>query len=127
LVSGQTIALSGNYDDGAIDRLQELEQLPIALLRRHADVYQRQAQRQSGAAGQIRLDETRPGGRDFARDFGIAVSGQVGKNDLGVRFPWPAYFEEIDAAGASRRGTGLGDFRSQQGINDAGFADVGAA
>jgi hypothetical protein len=38
-----------------------------------------------------------------------------------------ANLEKIDAARAARRVTGTGEFGAEEGIDDAGFADVGAA
>src|SRR6202020_961253 len=54
-------------------------------------------------------------------------SGQIGENYFRARPSGPAHFEKVNAAGASRRGTGAGEFGFDQRIDDAGLADVRTA
>src|SRR5208283_6078103 len=104
-----------------------MQQLPVAVLRRYVDVYQRHAQGQRRTVIEIRLDKLWPLLRDFTRNLGVPVARQVGENQLGTRFPRPAHGKEIDAAGTAGSGAGTGDLRADERIDDAGFADVGAA
>jgi len=54
----------------------------------------------------------------------VAVTRQVGEDDFRLRPSRPAYFEEVNAARASRRRTGAGDLVADQGVDHAGFAHI---
>ena len=65
--------------------------------------------------------------RNLAGNFGVTVPREVGKDQFGLGLAGLTYFEEVDAASAPRRGTSASDLRTDQGIDKAGLAHVGAA
>src|SRR5580704_14282911 len=60
LVVGEPVTLGGDDQMRAPACTQEVDELFVVLLRRHADVYQRQAKRQSWTLVEIRIDESGP-------------------------------------------------------------------
>ncbi len=123
-IAGKFVRLGPHDQSLSPGGIEKRKQLFVIFLRRHIDIHQRQAQRQSLSLLQVRLDERRPTGSDFFRDLGIAVSRQISENQLWLRFSRPAYFEKIDRARASGSGTCLRNFCPQQRIDYAGFPHV---
>src|SRR5579872_2002882 len=101
--------------------------MPVAILRRNVDVNQRQTEGKRGPVVEVRLDKFGPLRRDFAGKLSVAITGQVGENDLWARLSRPAHLEEIDAAGAAGSRTGACQLGFDERVNDAGLAHVGAA
>lgn len=127
LIVGEAIAFSSDDKKIAARGIKEIQELAIAILRRNIDVDQRHAQSQCGALMEIRLDKLRPLLRDFAREFGVAVAREVGKDEFRLRLARPAHFKKIDAAGAPGSGAGAGYFGANQRVNHTGFADIRTA
>lgn len=126
LILGYAITFGGDDAEGPSRTAQKTEQFAVVFLRRNADIDECKAEGQRWALFQIGADKAFPFLRYFARDPRIAVSGEVGKNHFGLRFSCPADFKKIDGLRTAGSGTGAGDFGAHQGIDDAGFADVGA-
>src|SRR5580692_9320013 len=127
LIVRKAVAFGGDKQDLASGGAQEIEQLPIALLRGNVDVDQRDAESQRRPLVQVRLDELRPLLRDLTRDLGVTVSWKIGEDQLGARLSRPADFEEIDAAGAPGSGAGAGELGTDKRINHARLSDVRAS
>lgn len=88
--------------------LQELDELHVRLLRRNIAVDQAEAECESGALAEIRLNEGGPLSRDRFGDFSVAVAGKIREVHLGLlAVGRVGDGEEIDGASASGRG---GDF-----------------
>src|SRR6202007_3457520 len=98
----------GHDEELAAQRIEEVEELAVARLRWDIRIDQRDTQSQGRALGKIRFDEAGPILRDFAGDLGVAVTGEVGENQLRLRLPGPANLKKVDAAGAPRSRTGAG-------------------
>src|SRR5579862_8545404 len=127
LIVGETVALGADQQKVAPAGGQEVQELAIVLLRRNVHIDQSNAEGESWALMEVRLYKLWPLLRNFARNFGVTVAREIGEDQLGTRFSGPANFKEVDAAGASRSGTGAGQLGADQGIDDAGFTDVGTA
>src|SRR6266567_452007 len=127
LIVGEPVALGGDEQEVAVGGAEEVQQLAVTLLGRDVGVDQNDAEAQRGAFVEVGFDELRPFLGNLAGNLGVAVAGEVGKNQLGLRLSRPAYFEEVNAAGAAWSGTGARHFVADQGVNHARFADIGAA
>src|SRR5579864_1943199 len=127
LVVGDAVHF-GSYDEmGTANGAQEFAQLLVARLGRNVGIHQRNAQRKSGALLEVRLNELLPAGGEFVRDLGVAVAGQIGEEEVGTWTSGPADGIKINAASPPRSGAGTGYLVAKKGIDDAGFAYVGAA
>ena len=82
LVAAEPVDLGGRHGKLAPGGAQPVDQLPVALLRGHIRVHQADAQLERRADRQVRLDEGRPARRNGLGNLGVAVAGQVGKDQL---------------------------------------------
>src|ERR1051326_7918807 len=120
LVVRELVRFGGDDQESAADALQKVNQLLVGLLRRNVGVNEDQRKRQSFAVFQIGLDEFGPLRGKLARDFGVAVAGKVNEQHFRVRLAGFAVdADEIDGAGASRRGADMGELLSQERVNQA--------
>lgn len=127
-VAGELVGFCGDDDEVAARLLEKFDELDVGLLRRNVAVHEAEAEGEGGALGEVRLDEFWPLGGDGFGDFGVAVSGQVGEIHLRLlALGRVGDREEVDGAGASGSGGDFGLFGVEQGIEQAGFADVGAS
>ena len=104
-----------------------VEKLLVGGLGRDGDVDQRQAESQRDPRLKIWIDEGRPLGGELFGRARVSVTGKVYKKKLSLRLAGPPEIEEIDGLGAPGGVTGLGDLASDERIDEARLADVGAA
>ena len=127
-VTGELVCLGGNDDKATACVLEEFDELDVRLLWRNVAIDKTQAERERGAVGEVRFNEPRPLGGDGLGDFGVAVSRQIGEVHLWLlALGCVGDGEEIDGSGASGGGGDFGLFGVEECIQQAGFADVGAA
>lgn len=124
LVVGEAIGFGADQKELASGGAEKFEKMSVILLGRNVDVDQSNAKCEGGAMVEVRLDELGPFLRDFAGDFGVSVAGQIGEDELRAWFSRPADFEKVNAAGASRGGTGAGELGADQRIDDARLSHV---
>jgi len=127
LIVGDAIGLGGDDEESPIMMAEPVEKLNVGGLGRDGDIHQRKAEGERGARLEIGIDETRPLHGELFGSAGVAVAGEIDKEHLGVRPAGTAQVEEVDGLGASGGVAGLGDLRSDEGVDEARFADIGAA
>jgi len=83
---------------------KKFDELHVGLLRRDVAVYEAEAECESGALGEIGLDEFGPLGGNGFGDFRVAVAGEVGKVHLWLlALGRVSNGEKVDGASATRR------------------------
>src|SRR5690242_18593579 len=127
LVVGDAVHFGRYYEMGAANGTQKLAELLVAGLGWNVGIYKRNAQRKSRALLEVGLNELLPAGGAVVRDLGVAVAGQVGEEQVGPWTSGPADGIKIDAASPPWSGTCTRYLVAEKGIDDAGFAYVGAA
>ncbi len=127
-ISGEAVGLGGDDEVRAVDVAEEFGELDVAGLRGDVGVDEAEAEGERGAFGEVWLDEFGPPGGDGSGDFGVAVAGKVGKEEIWLlSFGRGGEAEEVDGACAARCRGDFGLGRAEECIEEAGFADVGAA
>src|SRR5438270_6675457 len=106
--------------------MQGLAQLLVGFLRWNVGIHQHYAECQVGTFLQIRLYEAWPFRRNLARELCVSISRQIGEHDFRSWSARPSHRVKVNAAGATRGGTGARHLGSKQGIDDAGFPYIGA-
>ena len=108
-VSGELVGLGGDDEQVALDGLEEVDELGVGLLRRDVAVDEAEAEGERWSLSEVGFDELGPLGGDGFRDFGVAVSRQVGEEHLRLlALGLVGDGEEVDGAGASGSGGDLG-------------------
>src|ERR1017187_2128894 len=97
---------------------QKFQQLAVTLLRGNVGIDERKTEGESGTLLQVRIDEAGPVLGDFARDFRVAITGQVGEQKLGLGLASAADFIKVDGAGAAGSIAGPSEFFVYERIDD---------
>src|SRR5689334_9473488 len=125
LVAGELVSLGGDDEEIALHCTQEMDELPVRLLRRDVGIYEHDGESQGIPVLQVGLNELGPLSRDFARNLGVTVAGQVYQQQFRVRLcGLGVNSDEVDRTRAAGRGTDMRQLLVKQGIDQAGFADV---
>ena len=131
-VSGEAIGFGADDEVGPPGALQEFEELRVAGFWWNGAVDKADAQRQGGAFTQVGVNELWPLGGDGSGKLRVSVAGQIGKEKLrllgGLLGPGTAgKGKEVNGAGAAWRRGDASLLLVEERINEAGFADIGAA
>src|SRR5579862_147861 len=125
LIVRHAVGLGCDQQELAARGAQKSQELLVAFLRRNVGVDQRNTQSKRRALIQIRFNKFRPLLRNLARNLRVAVTWEVGENQLWIRFPRPANLKEINAARSSGCGTGARQLGADQRINHARLTNIG--
>ena len=126
LVAAEAVDFGSDYGEVAAGGTEPVDELAVAFLRGDVGVDQTDAELEGGADGEIGLNEGGPAGGDGFRNFGVAVAGQVSLDEPGT-LAGVEEREEVDGSGAAGGGGDFGGFGADEGVEEAGLADVGAA
>ena len=88
-------------------------------------VNEHDGERQGLAVFEIGFNEFWPFGGNLLREFGVSVAGQIDKHQLRMRLAGLGIDpDKVDGARASRSGADVRHLLAEQGIDQAGLADV---
>ena len=128
LVAALFVDFGADDDEIAADVAEIFDELQVAFLGGNVGVDEADAEFELFAIGEIGIDEVGPAGGNGFGDFGVAVAWEVGEDDfIAAGLAFFGESEEIDGAGAAGGGGDFGGFFTDEGVEQAGFADVGAA
>ena len=131
LVAAEAVGFGADDEVGTVHGAEGVDEEGVAFLWGDVGVDEADAEGELLALGEIGLDEFGPFGGDGPGDFGVAVAGQVGEDERRTRgeFGFGAFMEgeEVDGAGAAGGGGDLRFLGAEQGVDERGLADVGAA